>query len=203
MGRRPAGGAWRRRIGAIAVAIVAMTTVVVRSSSAETVGDGPFLVTNATLTWGCGPQAVYIDRAGAPSAWHVQEVQRALRRFRTATGRPWPETDDPDAPVHIRWYDPAGHGGALTVMGADDTNYLGADVQLSPAIRDEWFFSTVLHELGHVAGLAHVSDQTEVMGLYPSSPHERYEVGDLVGMRVLDRTCSLAAARASASGRRG
>ena len=68
--------------------------------------------------------------------------------------------------------------------------YLGADVQLSPAVRPEWLYSTVLHELGHVGGLAHVDDQIEVMGLYPSTPHTRYEVGDLLGLQAADEACA-------------
>jgi hypothetical protein len=101
--------------------------------------------------------------------------------------------------VRIRWYDPKGHEGALAVVGADDQYYRGADVQLSPKVAKEWLLSTVLHELGHVGGLEHVSDPTEVMGLYPTKPHERYAVGDLVGLLMANRGCGGSAA--SLSGR--
>jgi hypothetical protein len=143
-GRKPAGGAWTRRTASAALAALAVTTVVTGSSSAASVGDGPFLVAKPGMSWPCSPQPVFIDVAGAPSAT-------------TATTS-------------------------------------GADVQLSPALRPGWLYSTVLHELGHVGGLAHVSNSSEVTGLYPSTPHDRYEVGDLVGLRLADRPCTTTAA---------
>jgi hypothetical protein len=45
----------------------------------------------------------------------------------------------------------------------------------------------------------HVSDASEVMGLYPTKPHDRYAVGDLVGLIVANRGCGGSAA--SLSGR--
>jgi hypothetical protein len=194
MGRMPAGGAWMRRTASAALAALVVTTAVTGSSSAASVGDGPFLVAQPALTWPCSPQAVHIDEAGAPSPEAVAVVRAALERFRAASGRSWPETSDPSAPVRIRWYDPAGHLGALTVLGGDARHYVGADVQLSPSIRPGWLYSSLLHELGHVGGLAHVSDSAEVMGLYPSTPHDRYQVGDLVGLRLADRPCLRSAA---------
>jgi hypothetical protein len=193
-----------RRFTSAALAVLVLTTLATTSAGADEVGSGPFLIGQPALSWPCSPQAVYLDVTDAPSSWHVDVVRAALARFRLATGRSWPETDDPDAPIHIRWFDPGGHEGALTVLGADDTYFRGADVQLSPKVRKEWLFSTVLHELGHVGGLAHVSDPAEVMGLYPSAPHTRYAVGDLVGLLVANRSCTAAAAvRARASGTRG
>ena len=204
MGRKPADGAWMRRFTAVALAVLVLTTLATTSARADQVGDGPFLLGNAALSWPCEPQAVHIDVTDAPSSWHVEVVRAALARFRLATGLSWPETDDPRAPIRIRWFDPGGHEGALTVLGADATYYRGADVQLSPKVQRDWLLSTVLHELGHVGGLAHVSDPTEVMGLYPSVPHTRYAVGDLVGLLMANRTCTAAASvKGRASGTPG
>jgi hypothetical protein len=194
MGRKPADGAWMRRFTTIALVAVVMTTFPTTSADAGEAGNGPFLLSRPTLSWPCAPQAVHIDVGAAPSSWHVDVVRAALARFRSATGRAWPATTDPDAPIQIRWYDPGGHEGALTVLGADDEHYRGADVQLSPKLRPAWLYSTVLHELGHVGGLAHVSDPVEVMGLYPNEPHDRYAVGDLVGLLLANRSCTAAAA---------
>lgn len=200
MGRMPAAGAWMRRLTLAASVALVLTTVHTTPARAEVVGDGPFLVSNPSLTWPCADQGVYLDTTDAPSAWHVQVVKAALVRFRSASGRAWPLTDDPKAPVRIRWYDPDGHEGALTSLGADAVHYRGADVQLSPKIGKEWLYSTVLHELGHVGGLDHVADPSEVMGLYPSAPHARYEVGDLVGLLVANRGCSQSAVAAGRLG---
>lgn len=67
-------------------------------------------------------------------------------------------------------------------------HFVGASVQLAAGANLDaaGWMSTILHELGHVAGLNHVSRAGEVM--YPvlsANPPVVYSAGDLAGMAVL------------------
>lgn len=153
---------------------------------------------NPALAWGCGPQGIYIDVATAPSAAHVEQVERALAMFDRASPHSWPRSTDPKAPVRIRWSADAIDGeGGITYLGGTSSAYVGADVVLATANGVERTLGVTLHELGHVAGLAHVEDGRQAMTIYPWSPITRYGVGDLVGLMMADRPC-VVAARAAA-----
>jgi hypothetical protein len=176
----------------LAAAVIAALLLLVAGPKAhgDAVPAAPYAISNPALSWSCDPHPIYIDEASAPSPWHVDVVRDALAQFARATGRSWPITSDPNAAIRIRWYDSTGHKGALTALSSDSTHYLGADMQLSPAIDRYWFQSSVLHELGHLGGLAHVHDDFQVMGLYPSLPFTHYGPGDLQGLAVANRGCS-------------
>jgi predicted Zn-dependent protease len=68
-------------------------------------------------------------------------------------------------------------------------------IQLSSTreLTNPWWITTVLHELGHAAGLNHVARQSEVM--YPElgllSP-SAYSDGDIAGLQELARIRALA-----------
>lgn len=110
------------------------------------------------------------------------------------------------APVLIAWATPdevpdfgvdvAGEAGPVRVTRADGTSvYVGGQVTLDPAkiARIQQQQGTpvaeaiLLHELGHLVGLAHVNDPTQV--LYPrgSTTVTAYAAGDLAGLARLGR----------------
>ncbi|HEY5185464.1 MAG TPA: matrixin family metalloprotease [Actinomycetes bacterium] len=80
--------------------------------------------------------------------------------------------------------------------GSIKASYVVIDVAALPSLSRPDRFELYLHELGHAAGLAHVSDPAEVM--YPrlqSPPLSGYGPGDLGGLAILGKRsgCSPAA----------
>ena len=132
-------------------------------------------------------EGVVTEPAGPRDAWQPERY-----------GQRW-------APVLIRWSDeatvPELEG---TIAGLATTTYapdpatgvtfrvsavVDLDVTLLewPAVRgDPSYVSTLRHELGHVVGLDHVDDPTELM--HPSSGYARtFATGDLAGLDELGR----------------
>lgn len=134
----------------------------------------------APIRWGCEPQPVWIDPRFTYS--ERREIVRALAELERATFRSWPVTDDPEAPVSIEEDDPNRYwwgAGAVTMRATDGTSWVSARVIVSPLTPPDLFRLTVLHELGHVAGLAHASEPDLVMSEWGRGP-DRYTVRDLL-----------------------
>lgn len=111
------------------------------------------------------------------------------------------------APVLVAWASPAdtallAGGGGGTVLGragpdtfgaGDDVRYVsGLAVFNGPALdaqlrhgEDEKARAVMLHELGHLVGLAHVPDSFQVMYDTNLWPLSRYRAGDLRGLEQL------------------
>lgn len=116
------------------------------------------------------------------------------------------------APALVGWRSP-GEGGLplrdvdrgvavpVAVGPAGDRVYVTAQVVLNPersdlepgrADRATSWGATVLHELAHVLGLAHVADREELMYTYPGSGPVHLGEGDRAGLRAVgagDGTC--------------
>jgi hypothetical protein len=110
------------------------------------------------------------------------------------------------APVLIAWATPAevtdfagdvaGEAGParITTSGGDDT-YVSGTVYLDPAKFSSAFANfgpqlaraLILHELGHLVGLAHVADQNAIMFPRLDPAVTRYSLGDQVGLAALGR----------------
>ena len=108
------------------------------------------------------------------------------------------------APVLVAWSDPvespalaadvAGTGGSLALAVGDDQVYVTGAVTLDgpqigqildrrgggPQAR-----AVILHELGHLVGLDHVADTTQVMSPQRTPDRVSYAAGDLSGLALL------------------
>lgn len=109
------------------------------------------------------------------------------------------------APVLVTWDSPAGNAllagdvlgraGPIPFTGpdADSARWVtGQAVFNAPAVaaqmelgRDEDAKAVLLHELGHVVGLAHVTDPFQVMFDTNSYPLSSYRAGDRRGLELL------------------
>jgi hypothetical protein len=109
------------------------------------------------------------------------------------------------APVLVAWADPGTPG--LPLRDTDrgvaipialgppgDRTYISAQVilngardDLRPGFRDraDSWGATLLHELGHVLGLAHADDPDELMATYPGEGPVAFGPGDLAGLRAV------------------
>jgi hypothetical protein len=170
-----------------------------------------FLNTDGSL-WKWNPCATILvsinfDRAPAGA---LDDVTAAVDQLRLATGLPFvigPAVTShvpaatPDTPgVLIHWMTPQddpslagntlGWGGARGVSANGGLVLFSGEVRLKAgadytALGGDGLLDLLLHELGHVAGLAHVDASTQVM--YPSLSHlfGRYQRGDLAGLTVV------------------
>jgi hypothetical protein len=111
------------------------------------------------------------------------------------------------APVLVAWADPGAsdlpllptdRGIAIPVaVGVDgDRTYVTGqvvlnrqrdDLQVGFGDRSSSWGATLLHELGHLLGLAHVDDPDEMMARYPGDGPVRFGPGDLEGLRAVGR----------------
>lgn len=100
-------------------------------------------------------------------------------------------------PVLINWPqrwpagDPAwGYGGGARVTFPDGTEtYVSGVVSLNRSIPNrEALSSVVLHEIGHVLGLAHVPDRDQLLYAFVDPSLHSYQSGDLAGLAVIGMT---------------
>lgn len=145
--------------------------------------------TAAQLRWPCEPQPVHIDPAF--SSWQRRTIEEALADFERATFRKWPVTDDSAAPVRFEHDDPNRYywgAGAVALLAHNGSQWVEARVVVSPLTPRDTFRATVLHELGHVAGLRHDDDPDNVMSTWGRVP-ERYTPLDLARLAATARHC--------------
>jgi hypothetical protein len=109
------------------------------------------------------------------------------------------------APVLVAWSDTAespglrldrlGLAGPVTFGSGDSRRHVSGVVLLNtPALarqlasgRDRWARAVLLHELGHLVGLAHVDDPYQVMYELNAAPLDSFRAGDLRGLELLGR----------------
>lgn len=110
------------------------------------------------------------------------------------------------APVLVSWSSPdetpklagptAGFGGpvAISLHGDDDKTYVSGSIVLDAPQLDEmirsgmgpaYIRSVIQHEWGHLLGLEHVEDQTELMNPVGSPLVPDWGIGDLHGLHAL------------------
>jgi hypothetical protein len=109
------------------------------------------------------------------------------------------------APVLVAWADPGTPG--LPLRDTDrgvaipialgppgDRTYISGQVILNAARdelrpgfgdREDSWGATLLHELGHILGLAHADDPDELMATYPGEGPVAFGPGDLAGLRAV------------------
>lgn len=156
----------------------------------------------APVRWPCGTHEVHVQ--DAPSRRHVAHLRAALGQLSRATGQTWrladpldvdTESDDyTGSPVVVRFLETEGYAG-LTTLWREGDSWSGGLVNINtdvdyvgaPAAPKDWerLRTLLLHEIGHLAGLGHVSDPALVMSDWGSARHRTYSPGDLEGLAAL------------------
>lgn len=91
---------------------------------------------------------------------------------------------DTDRAVAIPVAAPA-DGGRVLVTGQVVLNAERTDLVTGREDRATSWGATLQHELGHVVGLAHVEDRSELMATHPGSGAVRFGPGDLAGLAAV------------------
>lgn len=99
-------------------------------------------------------------------------------------------------PVAVRDGDRAALVTGLVVINAARTDLVAGFGDRSDAVG-----ATLLHELGHVLGLDHVDDVTQIMSEDPGSGPVRLGAGDLAGLRTVGAEAGCSPGPAPESGR--
>lgn len=183
-----------------------------RWKTGETASDGK------PVAWPCGTQLVYLY--GSPTRSHRQIVQGALKKLNAAsstrfilggtTTRSPLATGGSDKAVVIGFdsfdakyagYAARGRDGDRFVKGYSVMNlsvsYIGNPKTAADVSN---LTSTVLHELGHLVGLDHVADDTQVMFGNWNTGHDSYSSGDKQGLAHLTCRPPTATVTAAAAG---
>lgn len=164
-----------------------------------------FLSTNAagqyTRWFGCNaPVSWQFDTTVAPTQAVREAVNAALATAAAATGHSFALVGDAgptllpgvEAVIGVKDLSPGtlGLGGGRFTSSLEmvsgsvyvDDRFLAADPTTNPALAAQ-LRTTLIHELGHMLGLGHVQDNTQVMfGTLRSPPLQEYQSGDLAGL---------------------
>ncbi|MFT4264641.1 MAG: hypothetical protein QM572_14740 [Nocardioides sp.] len=188
---------------------VLVAVVAGRGSLQATDTEGPYELRDGGMTYGCGPIHYLISEAQLPDDFRTV-VDGAIGKVSAATGfRFYFDGMTPDrnfdahripgssGPVLIGFAnsseagqfagDVIGLGGS--VVGPDGAHYGTGSIMLdsvkyadTPDLAERQ--AIVMHELGHVLGLAHVHDDGELMN-EDNVGRTEFGPGDLEGLRVL------------------
>ena len=135
-----------------------------------------------------------VERSG--DGWRWRPVLIAWARP-GATGLPLTTLDRGVAvPVAVRDGDRESLVTGQVVMNAARTDLVAGFGDRSDAVG-----ATLLHELGHVLGLDHVDDVTQIMSSDPGSGPVRFGDGDLAGLRAIGAEAGCRPVPAPESGR--
>jgi hypothetical protein len=194
------------RTGAIRVEVAAAPAAGAADYAVERDTDG------TVVRWGaCNAIPYYLNPAGAPAGWQAV-VARVVARVSAATGYGFTyagtTTAQPRAlenAIVIAWSDAshtpelsgptAGLGGTTWSGGLIVSGGVWMDRTLltwggpgRATLRAKLIEEILLHEMGHVMGLEHVTDRHQVM--YPTSYGDLlgYQADDLSGLRAVGRS---------------
>lgn len=113
-------------------------------------------------------------------------MEAAVRQLDDATVISWQIVeDDGPATVAIRLDSLPEPLGGLAVSAGTDTELLWATVTVDPDVPARWLMLTLLHELGHVAGLDHNDDPRSVMNAV-EVPWRKYQPVDLARLAAVE-----------------
>lgn len=186
-----------RKLVLVLVALIALSGCEWKASL--TTGGG------GQVAWSCGTHhyLMLIDPKATVAPWVPGVIRDAIAEWSRLTGDSWVEdgtTDEvpqapswtPDDPTVIGVADVASSplfsagtrwGFGWARQGNDGNIDSGfAMVLAGPGWNPVDTRATLRHELGHLAGLAHVSDPGEVMD--PDGLRSRYGPGDRLGLRI-------------------
>jgi hypothetical protein len=153
-----------------------------------------------TSRWTCGSHPYWINPSGAPTGG-VQMVKDAFAQANQAS-TPYVQwyyagtttaSSTQTGKVVVAWAqlpnDEYGEGAPQPWPNADRGRWTGGIVLVDPSWPAN--LGIILHEVGHVAGLAHVTEAGEVMNGNETVHYKlsQYGPGDLVGLRTLAAQC--------------
>ena len=114
--------------------------------------------------------------------WRRAALQ-AVRQLDAATAISW-SVVEADAMVGVSWEDVEAPAAAFASVSATASAKVGGSVVVDPDVPGRWVMYTLLHELGHVAGIDH-NDEVSVMG-GGDVPFRRLTAWDLDALADLD-----------------
>lgn len=170
----------------VTMAVVGVASFPADASSAGTAGA--YALNHRALTWSCAPHPVFLGPA-RPAA--LAATRSAVAELEIATGRSWPiVADAAAADVTIDWDLTVRVGATGEVwLQRDGDQLTSADVVLDPKTADADLAGVLRHHLGHLAGLGHVADPSQVMSA-DGPAFERFQPGDLAGLEAIGASCS-------------
>lgn len=176
----------RRHVAAcILILFIAYATLLHACQNAHAAEPAFNILHQNRLRWTCTTHTIHLP-AEAPAF-----MADIIAMFDRVSPIDWQVSADPDADVVLHLEHPQSRDAAAAVVHwADDRHYQHADIYWDPNIADgPRGVSTLLHELGHIAGLGHVYATDKVMTVNPAPPFTRYQPGDLLGLAYLGTHC--------------
>lgn len=179
----------RRMLETMLLAAVGVVGVVSFPAGTATADStGAYAINHRTLTWSCAPHPVFLGPA-RPAA--LAAARSAIAELEVATGRSWPiVADAAAADVTIDWDLTVRVGATGEIwLQQDGDRLITADIVLDPKTADVDLPGVLRHHLGHLVGLGHVADPSQVMSAdVPTFDH--FQPGDLAGLEGLGASCA-------------
>jgi hypothetical protein len=176
------------------------TTTTTTTTAPPAAGQWAFLVTlegGAYTRWDpCkGPITYRIDRTLAPRALDVEVMREALAAAAAATGFTFQEVASGEEVVlSLKDFTAEGYPPGMLGEGGGDYDrttgeMLSGIVRVAPGLERATLRYALLHEIGHMLGLGHVTSKLELMYQYAvSPPKQEYAAGDREGLRRVGAT---------------
>lgn len=131
----------------------------------------------STILWPC---EVTVSIEAGP--WRNAALG-AVRQLDAASVIEWPIVED--GMVTVGWSDLPAPTVALATVSADDQRKVAGRVDVDPDMANRWVMLSLLHELGHVAGLDHNDDERSVMNA-SDVPWRKFQPVDLARLAGID-----------------